>query len=93
MLSTGTPARMTRSTSSDNVYMAYVNEHTQEHRLKRDEIMTEVTDGAGESTKIPGFSKHFKRSMRTLMMSLDLTASTGGILDQQDIAHYRQVSS
>ena len=33
--------------------MAYLDEHIEKCRLKRDDIMSEVTDAAGESTKIP----------------------------------------
>ena len=36
-----------------DIYMAYLDEHIEEYRLKRDDIMLEVTDAAGESTKIP----------------------------------------
>ena len=36
-----------------DLYMAYLDEHIEEYRLKRDDIMNEVTDAAGESTKIP----------------------------------------
>ena len=36
-----------------DIYMAYLNEHIQEYLLKHDDIMTEVTDVAGKSTKIP----------------------------------------
>ena len=35
-----------------DIYMAHLNEHIEQHRLKRDEIMSEVTDAAGESSKI-----------------------------------------
>ena len=33
--------------------MAYLGEHIPEYRLKRDDIMLEVTDAAGESSKDP----------------------------------------
>ena len=36
-----------------DIYMAYLNEHIEQYRLKRDEIMSEVTDAAGECSKIP----------------------------------------
>ena len=36
-----------------DLYMAYHDHHIEEHCLKRDEILNEVTDAAGESTKIP----------------------------------------
>ena len=35
-----------------DIYMTYLNEHIEEYRLKRDDIMSEVTDAAGESTTI-----------------------------------------
>ena len=36
-----------------DLYMAYHDRHIEEYCLKRDEILNEVTDAAGESTKIP----------------------------------------
>ena len=36
-----------------DLYMACHDRHIEEDRLKRDEILNVVTDGAGESTKIP----------------------------------------
>ena len=36
-----------------DIYMAYHDSHVEEHRLKWDEILNEVTDAAGESSKIP----------------------------------------
>ena len=36
-----------------DLYMAYHDKHIKEYSLKRDEIMGEVTDAAGESSKIP----------------------------------------
>ena len=36
-----------------DLYMAYHDADIKEYRLKRDEILNEVTDAAGESTKIP----------------------------------------
>ena len=36
-----------------DIHMAYLNEHIQGYRLKRDDIMLEVTDAAGESSKTP----------------------------------------
>ena len=36
-----------------DLYMAYYDRHIEEYRLKQDEILKEVTDAAGESTKIP----------------------------------------
>ena len=38
---------------TSDVCMTYRNEHIEQYRSKRDEIMSEVTDAAGESTKIP----------------------------------------
>ena len=35
-----------------DIYMAYLNDHIEQYRFKRDEIMLEATD-AGESTKSP----------------------------------------
>ena len=54
MPSTGTPMRTTRSTSSGATSTWPTSmKHIGEYRLKRDDIMSEVTDAAGESTKIP----------------------------------------
>ena len=36
-----------------DIYMTYHDEHIEEHRLMRNAILDEVTDAAGESTKIP----------------------------------------
>ena len=36
-----------------DVYMTYHDEHIEEYRLMRDAILDEVTDAAGESSKIP----------------------------------------
>ena len=36
-----------------DIYMAYLNEAIEEHRSKRDDIMSEITDAASASTKIP----------------------------------------
>ena len=36
-----------------DIYMAYHDRHVEEYRLKQDEILNEVTDAAGESSKIP----------------------------------------
>ena len=36
-----------------DLYMAYHDRRILEYRLKRDEILNEATDAAGESTKIP----------------------------------------
>ena len=36
-----------------DIYMAYHDEHIEEYRLMRDAILDEVTDVAGESSKIP----------------------------------------
>ena len=37
-----------------DIYMAYHDSHIEEYRMKRDEILNdEVTDAAGESSKIP----------------------------------------
>ena len=36
-----------------DIYMTYHDEHVKEYRLMRDTILDEVTDAAGESTKIP----------------------------------------
>ena len=49
-------------------YMAYHDEDVKQYRLKRDEILNEVRDAAGESTKIPiGGKVLFRSTMRTLM--------------------------
>ena len=36
-----------------DIYMAYHDEHIEEHRLMRNAILDEMTDAAGESSKIP----------------------------------------
>ena len=36
-----------------DIYMAYHDEHIEEYRLMRDDILGEITDAAGESSKIP----------------------------------------
>ena len=36
-----------------DIYMAYHDEHIEEYRLMRNAILDEVTDAAGESSKIP----------------------------------------
>ena len=62
--------------------MAYLNEHIQEYRLKRDDIMLEVTDAAGDSVesrpRFPGFSRHFKSSMSTSHCQLRTGISASG---------------
>ena len=40
--------------------MAYLNQHIQEYRLSRDEITSEVTDAAGESTKTPRLQRELE---------------------------------
>ena len=40
-----------------DVYMTYHDEHIQECRLMRQAILDEVTDAAGQSTKIPRFQR------------------------------------
>ena len=37
----------------NDLYMAYHDRHIAEYRLKRDKILNEIIDAAGESTKIP----------------------------------------
>ena len=37
----------------NDIYMTYHDEHIEEYRLMRDAILDEVTDAAGESSKIP----------------------------------------
>ena len=50
-----------------DLYMAYHEHHILEYRLKQDEILNEVTDAAGESTKIPRLQRALQGTMRTLM--------------------------
>ena len=40
-----------------DLYMAYHDKDIEEYRLKRDDILNEVTDAAGESSKIPRLQK------------------------------------
>ena len=47
--------------------MAYHDEHIDQYRLMRNAILEEVTDAAGESSKIPRLQKVFRSLMRTLM--------------------------
>ena len=62
-LSSGTPMRITQSTSSkSDINMAYLDEHIEEYRLKRDDIMLEGTDAAGESTKLPRLQQALQES-------------------------------
>ena len=61
--------------------MAYLNEHIKEYRLKRDDIMLEVADAAGESTKIPGFNRLFRSLTRT-SMSLGWSGTCKGEVPQ-----------
>ena len=56
--------------------MAYLDEHIGEYRVKRDDIMNEVTDTAGESTKIPRLQQA-PRSLTRTSMSLGLSITIG----------------
>ena len=51
------------------LYMTYHDDHIKEYRLMRDAILDEVTEAAGESTKIPRLQRslQLRSSMRTLM--------------------------
>ena len=40
-----------------DLYMAHHDKHIEEYRLRRDDVMNEVTDAAGESSKIPRLQK------------------------------------
>ena len=63
-----------------DIYMVYHDEHMKEYPLKRDEIMGEVADAAGESSKIPR-RQLFRSLMRTLTSSASSTSEEQATLD------------
>ena len=80
MHSSGTPTRTTQNTSSGvNLYMAYRDKDIEEYRLKRDDILNEVTDATGESTKIPRLKRALQEYDENFHV-IGLVSLTGGML-------------